>query len=59
MPTNARAIRALSAAARPQRWSAPRGAARSRTDRTVVSFMGANDIAPDAAAEIFVMGRPV
>ena len=29
------------------------------TDRTVVSFMSANDIAPDAAAEIFVMDRPV
>jgi len=29
------------------------------TDRTVVSFMSANDIDPDAAAEIFVMDRPV
>ena len=29
------------------------------TDRTVVSFMSANDIDPDAAAEIFVMDRAV
>jgi hypothetical protein len=29
------------------------------TDRRVVSFMSANDIDPDAAAEIFVMDRPV
>jgi uncharacterized protein YbcI len=29
------------------------------TDRTVVSFMSANGIDPDAAAEIFVMDRPV
>lgn len=29
------------------------------TDRTVVSFMSANDIHPDAAAEIFVMDRAV
>ena len=29
------------------------------TDRTVVSFMSANDVDPDAAAEIFVMDRAV
>ena len=29
------------------------------TDRTVVTFMSANDIDPDAAAEIFLMDRPV
>ena len=29
------------------------------TDRTVVSFMRANDIDPDAAAEIFLMDRAV
>jgi len=29
------------------------------TDRTVVSFMSANAIDPDAAAEIFVMDRPM
>jgi uncharacterized protein YbcI len=29
------------------------------TDRTVMSFMSANDIDPDTAAEIFVMDRPV
>src|SRR5215210_7196519 len=29
------------------------------TDRTVVTFMSANDIDPDAAAEIFVLDRPV
>jgi uncharacterized protein YbcI len=29
------------------------------TDRTVVSFMSANDIDPDAAAEIFLMDRAV
>ena len=29
------------------------------TGRTVVSFMSANDIDPDAAAEIFVMDRAV
>ena len=29
------------------------------TDRTVVSFMSANDIDPDAAAEIFLMDRPI
>ena len=29
------------------------------TDRTVVSFMSANDVDPDAAAEIFVIDRAV
>ena len=29
------------------------------TERTVVSFMSANDVDPDAAAEIFVMDRAV
>jgi uncharacterized protein YbcI len=29
------------------------------TDRTVVSFMSANDVDPDAAAEIFVMDRAI
>ena len=29
------------------------------TDRTVVSFMSANEIEPDAAAEIFVLDRAV
>jgi uncharacterized protein YbcI len=29
------------------------------TERTVVSFMSANDIDPDAAAEVFVMDRAV
>jgi uncharacterized protein YbcI len=29
------------------------------TDRTVMSFMSANDVDPDAAAEIFVMDRAV
>ena len=29
------------------------------TERTVVTFMSANDIEPDAAAEIFVMDRAV
>jgi hypothetical protein len=28
-------------------------------DRTVVSFMSANDVEPDAAAEIFVLDRAV
>jgi len=29
------------------------------TDRSVVAFMSANDVDPDAAAEIFVMDRAV
>jgi uncharacterized protein YbcI len=36
-----------------------RAAVESLTDRTVVSFMSANGIDPDAAAEIFVMDRAV
>jgi uncharacterized protein YbcI len=34
-------------------------AVESLTERTVVSFMSANDIEPDAAVEIFVMDRAV
>ncbi len=35
------------------------GAVEGLTDRAVVAFMSANHCEPDAAAEIFVMDRPV
>ena len=34
-------------------------AVKALTDRTVMSFMSANAVDPDAAAEIFVMDRAV
>jgi hypothetical protein len=34
-------------------------AVESLTQRRVLSFMSANDVDPDAAAEIFLLDRPV